>query len=153
MSETSEITGVWILRSFHMQEIETHRRIEVFGPNPRGVIIIHPGGRMVALITPRDQIEPATEADKAAAFQKLVAYSGRYRFEPPDSFVTTVDVAWFQPWIGTAQARKYKLDGDTLEIISAPQRNTFSKGLVIGVVSWVREGSKADQGAGTATPG
>src|SRR5579863_4827557 len=101
-----EIAGVWILRSFHTEELASGQRIEVFGPNPRGVLIIHPGGRMVAVITPRDQTEPATEADKAAAFQNLVAYSGRYRFEPPDSFVTTVDIAWFQPWLGTAQARK-----------------------------------------------
>ena len=142
-----EIAGVWILRSFQMEEMETGHRIEVFGPNPRGVLIIHSGGRMAALITPKDQPEPVTEADKVAAFQNLVAYSGRYRFEPPDRFVTTVDIAWFQPWIGTAQARKYKLDGDTLEIISAPQRNSFSKGLVVGVVSWVREGSIADRGA------
>ena len=98
---------------------------------------------MAAVMTPKDQSAPITEADKAAAFQNLVAYSGEYRLDPPDRFVTTVDVAWFQPWIGTAQARTYRISGDMLDIVSAPARSPWTTGLAIGVVSWVREGSAA----------
>jgi hypothetical protein len=50
--------------------------------------------------------EFGSAADQAEAFQKLVAYSGLYRIESPDRFVTAIDVAWFEPWLGSEQARK-----------------------------------------------
>ena len=102
---------------------------------------MHPEGRMIGVITPAERRAPTTETEQAAAFQKLIAYSGRYRLEPPNRFVTTVDVAWLQPWVGTEQARTYKLDGDLLDIVSAPTRVPLTgNALVAGVLSWEREG-------------
>jgi Lipocalin-like domain len=144
-----EVVGVWILRSLQLENPETGQRIDAYGPNPRGVLILHPDGRMAAVITPRDQAVPITEADKVAAFQNLVAYSGRYRLDPPDLFVTVVDVSWFQPWIGTEQPRTYKISGDTLDIITPPTRTSFAKGLWTGTLSWIREGSAAAHGPST----
>lgn len=141
--EIPKVIGVWILRSCRVEDAETGQRLDPFGPSPSGVLIIHPGGRMATMTTPKDQPTPLTEADRAAAFQNLVAYSGKYRLDPPDRFITTVDVAWFQPWIGTEQARTYKISGDTLDIVTAPMRTPWTKGLAIGVLSWVREGTAA----------
>ena len=67
------------------------------GAAPRGALMMHPGGRMMGVVTPFEQPVPKTQADQAAAFQKMIAYSGQFRLEPPDRFVTTVDVAWQQP--------------------------------------------------------
>jgi len=104
--------------------------------------MIHPDGRVVVVMTPTEQRKPATEADQAQAFQKLVAYSGLYRVEPPDRFVTAVDIAWFEPWVGSEQARRFMVKGDTLEIISEPTRTPLTgDALVIGVLSWIREGT------------
>ena len=140
MTDVPDISGVWLLRDFYLQDAETGERTEAFGPNPKGVLIMHPEGRMTAVVTPAEQPAPASQADQAAAFQKLIAYSGRYRLEPPDRFVTTVDVAWLQPWVGTEQARTFKLTGDTLDIISAPTRvPATGDALIVGVLSWVRE--------------
>jgi Lipocalin-like domain len=138
-----EVVGVWILRSCHLEVQETGQRFDPFGPNPRGVLIIHTDGRMATMTTPRDQQKPLTDVERAAAFQSLVAYSGKYRLDPPDRFVTTVDVAWFQPWIGTDQTRTYRISGDTLDIFTAPMRTPWTEGFAIGVLSWVREGSAA----------
>lgn len=135
-----DISGVWVLRSFQSENIETGELTQPFGTAARGVLMLHADGRMVALVTPGEQAAPRTQAEQAAAFQNLVAYSGRYRLEPPDQFVTTVDVSWFQPWLGTEQARAYVLRGDTLDIISAPIRTpTTGDALVRGVLTWVRE--------------
>ena len=85
---------------------------------------------------------PTTEADRAEAFQKLVAYSGRYRLEPPDRLVTSVDVAWFEPWIGTDQVRTYALDGDSLDIFTTPGRMPRQGGeevTVVGILSGPRD--------------
>ena len=92
----------------------------MFGSGPSGVLILCPEGRTAAIITPSGQQPPLTGADRARAFQELIAYSGRYRLDPPDRFVTTVEVAWFQPWLGTEQARSFNLDAETLNIVSDP---------------------------------
>jgi hypothetical protein len=147
LTEQTDVFGVWKLRAFYLENQETGERSEPFGASPRGVLIMHPGGRMATVVTPSEQTPPKTEADQAAAFQKLVAYSGQFRLEPPDRFVTTVDVAWLQPWVGTEQARTYKCDGDILDIITAPARVPHLTGdaLMIGVLSWVRENHNAVQ--------
>jgi Lipocalin-like domain len=140
-SDNPDISGVCRLRAFLLEDVQTGKRFESFGPNPRGALIMHPEGRMVAVLTPAEQKAPTTETEQAAAFQRLIAYSGCYRLEPPNRFVTTVDVAWLQPLVGTEQARTYKFDGDTLDIVTAPARVPLTgDALVIGVLSWEREG-------------
>ena len=142
MTKASDVVGVWILRAYYLEILQTGERIEPYGSNPKGVFMIHPDGRAVAVTTPGEQRKPVTEADQAQAFQKLVAYSGRYRVEPPDRLVTTVDIAWFEPWVGSEQARKFTVSGDILEIVSEPTRAPLTgDALVIGVLSWVRERS------------
>src|SRR6476660_1583403 len=61
-----------------------------YGDAPRGVLILHEGGRMAAIITPSDQTDvPAGRATWPT--RKLLAYSGRYRIEPPtDEFIVEV---------------------------------------------------------------
>jgi hypothetical protein len=127
-----------------LELVQSGERIEPFGAEPKGVFMIHPNGRAVVVMTPAEQRKPATEADQSEAFQKLIAYSGLYRVEPPDRFVTTVDIAWFEPWVGSEQARRFVVKGDTLEIVSEPTRTPLTgDALVVGVLSWIREESKA----------
>jgi Lipocalin-like domain len=87
-----DICGVWLLRSYYLENTATGERTEPFGSSPNGVLVLLPEGRMIGMITPSQQKRPVTEADHADAFQKLIAYSRRYRLEPPNRFVTTVDV-------------------------------------------------------------
>ena len=137
---TDSAVGVWLLRTCYLENLETGERIEPFGANPKGVFMIHPDGRAVAVITPAAQTKPVTEADQAEAFQKLLAYSGRYRVEPPDRLVVTVDIAWFEPWVGSEQARRFVVNGDTLKIVGEPTRMPRTgDAAIVGVLSWVRE--------------
>ena len=140
-TDQTDLFGVWKLRAFYIENPETGERFEPMGAVPRGAL---PGGRMMTVVTPSEQPIPKTQADEAAAFQTMIAYSGQFRLEPPDRFVTTVDVAWQQPWVGTEQARTYKCDGHTLDIITAQGRVPLTgDALVIGVLSWVRESTAA----------
>jgi hypothetical protein len=140
VSDLPNICGVWRLRSYRLKNLATGEATEVFGPEPNGVLILLPEGRMAGIVTPSEQTPPVTEADRAAAFQKLIAYSGRYRLEPPNRFVTTVDVAWYQPWLEKEQARSFRIDGEMLEIISDPTTTPLTgDALVVGVLSWLRE--------------
>jgi hypothetical protein len=146
MRDMPEISGVWRLRAYYLETAHTGERMEPFGAKPRGALILHPEGRMTAVLKPAEQTPPVTDADQVNPFQKLVAYSGLYRLEPPDRFVTVVDIAWFQPWVGTEQARTFALIGETLNIVSAPTHTPLTgDALVVGVLSWVRESNLVRQ--------
>ena len=135
--EATELTGVWILRSAYLERVDTGEKILPYGDNPRGVLILHEGGRMAAIITPSDQT-----GDAPPPRRKLLAYSGRYRIEPGNRFVTDVDIAWIPGWVGTRQGRNFKLQQDKLDIVSDPIPIEFLDGTMgIGILSWVREES------------
>jgi Lipocalin-like domain len=63
---------------------------------------------------------PANNADEAQLWETMVAYTGRYHIEGND-FVTMVDVSWDESWVGKEQKRHYKIEGDKLTVVSAPQ--------------------------------
>ena len=140
MSDNPSVLGVWRLRSCYVEKVQSGERFEPYGANPKGVIILHPEGRMVVLITPSEQKPATTDAEKAEALQKLVAYSGTYRLEPPNRFIIAVDISWFPPWLGTEQARNFSLNGDTLDITTDPTTSPYDGvSSVVGVLSWVRD--------------
>jgi hypothetical protein len=140
MTEASDVVGVWLLRACYLEVLQTGERIEPYGSHPKGVFMIHPDGRVAVVMTAGEQKKPVTEADQAQAFQKLVSYSGRYRLELPDRLVITVDVAWFEPWLGSEQARKFTVNGDILQIVGEPTRTPATgDSLISAVLSWVRE--------------
>ncbi|WP_029117478.1 lipocalin-like domain-containing protein [Mycobacterium sp. URHB0044] len=139
-TDQTTIHGVWRLKSYYLENLQTGERTHVFGSNPNGVLTLLPEGRMFALLTPGERTRPETEADEANAFRNLLAYSGRYRLEPPDRFVTTVDVASLESWVGSEQARKFRLHGDALDITIGPARMSLTgDAMVMNVLSWVRE--------------
>ena len=56
----------------------------------------------------------------------------------PDPFVT-VDAAWHPSWVGTEQVRFIRIDGDRMEITTAPQTlPLYGKRVGRGVLRWVR---------------
>ena len=113
--EAAGALGVWILRSAYLERVDTGEKIFQYGDDPRGVLILHEGGRMAAIITPSHQ-----SGDAPPPRRKLLAYSGRYRIEPPNRFVTDVDIAWMPSWVGTPRARTFTLGDGTLDIVSRP---------------------------------
>ena len=52
--EATGLTGVWILRSAYLERVDTGEKILPYSDNPRGVLILHEGGRMAAIITPSE---------------------------------------------------------------------------------------------------
>jgi hypothetical protein len=139
MADEKSVMGVWKLVSFYILGAESSSRNEKFGANPRGSLILLASGHMSATITPQKQINPVTDAEKASAFGQLIAYSGKYRLEAPDRFITSVDVAWTPGWVEIEQARQYSLKGDILDIISEPTRLPGIAELIRCVLSWLRE--------------
>ena len=65
-----EVTGVWILRSAYLKRVDDGEKILPYD-NPRGVLILHEGGRMAAIITPSDQTGDARHPLASAVFSAI----------------------------------------------------------------------------------
>lgn len=142
------LLGVWMLTAFHLVDQESGEESDAFGPNPVGTIVFHPEGRFFALVTPGAGSPPPDGAAGQVA-ARIIAYSGLYRFEPPNAFVTSVDIAWLEPWIGSEQKRYWSLEGDRLLVTTAPAqmpRPDGSMGTVVARLAWQRERRAGETG-------
>ncbi len=134
-----DLVGTWIIETFYMEDCATGRRTRPWGEHPSGTVVFGSDGRMFALITAGGRSAPAGEADEAAAFRAMLAYSGHYRIESPNRLVTSVDIAWFEPWVGSEQVRYCELSGDSLFLTSAPLDLPRQGEAAFAVVTWRRE--------------
>jgi hypothetical protein len=71
-------------------------------------------------VKPRDT-NPADE-ERVKLHQTMFAYAGTYTLEA-DKVIHHVDISWNEAWTGTDQVRFYKLEGNTLTIVTAPNKS------------------------------
>lgn len=134
-----DFVGTWKLVSMAAEDVETKQQTQFWGEHPNGRLILTASGRMMALLTGERRRPPGSEAERSAAFASMVAYSGRYRVEG-DRFVTTVDMAWNESWVGSEQVRHYRIDGNTLYIETEPQPAPgFGNRVTRYLLAWERE--------------
>ena len=133
-----QLFGAWKIKTLYTENRAGERK-ETYGARPNGYGILTREKRLIVIITAPDRKAPNTDADRSAAFLSMVAYSGPYRVEE-GRFITRVDVAWNEAWIGTEQVRFVKLEGDTMTLTSAwqPDPNTAGNPDVRFVAAWTR---------------
>ena len=136
--ERAKLIGIWKLVSWELEFQDTGERRAVYGAHPTGYLILTGEGRMMAVVEGEGRKRPQTEAERASAFQTMIAYSGTYRVEG-DRWITKVDATWNPAWRGIDQARFFKVEGDRLSVISIwqPQVNLGGK-VGRGILSWER---------------
>lgn len=135
----NSLIGTWKLKSIQFEAADTGEITDVFGPNPSGYMIHTDEGRMMAVLTRSDRVPPKEDADGSTLFKTMMAYTGDCRFEGDDKFITRVDLAWHPAWNGTEQIRFFKLEGDTLSIMTAQQPNPMLGGRMgRGIIMWTR---------------
>lgn len=117
-SSANPILGTWRLVSFEIEVQGTEGRTATMGRAPSGYLSFMADGRMAVVLTAEGRKPGASEQERAALYSSLVAYTGRYRVDA-DKWVTTVDSSWNPAWVGTEQPRYFKVNGDTLQEISA----------------------------------
>jgi len=100
------------VEGFFVQFEDSDERDEPYGKNPLGHVVITEE-RLIAVIT---GAERAMDATAQGLFDSMMAYSGRYRMQGDDCFVTTVDSAWQPAWLGTDQVRHFKIEGEILSV-------------------------------------
>jgi hypothetical protein len=135
MTASNLLLGTWKLVSFQIETEDSSERRDVYDTHPLGVLVLTER-RFTALLTASDQ---SHDADAAALFDRMMAYSGHYRVQA-DKIITFVDIAWHPAWLGTEQIRFFKLDDNKLSISSLPlQHPKFPDQLVRGIVVWQKE--------------
>ena len=137
--EREHMLGVWKLEAFEVEFQDTGERQPPFGAHPNGYIIVTAEGRMMALLTAEGRPTPHTDAERAAAFRSMYAYSGTYRLEG-DRWLTQVDTAWNEAWTGTDQLRFYRFAGEKL-VVTTPWGTPvgFEGRQTRGILTWVKE--------------
>ena len=132
------VRGAWRLDALRLRMEDTGEIVEPFGPDPRGSIIFTPDGRMMTVITASRRALPTTDAEMAAAFRGMMAYTGRFTLDQ-DQVVIDVDASWNPAWEGTQQIRRVDLEGDRLTLTSEVQEHPRYPGRKLrGIITWTR---------------
>ena len=134
-----QVHGVWRLVSYEIEIQATGQKEPVMGNNPTGYVIFTPEGRVWFVLTGEGRKPAKTVQERADLLDSLVAYTGTYRIEG-DKWITQVEVAWNPAWVGTEQARFFKVDGERLSVLT-PWRvmpNWAEKGMTRSIVTFER---------------
>ncbi len=130
------LVGTYKLVSF-TTEVDDQSPLDMLGKSPRGYLVLTPTRWMHAITAENRKFGSSLEA-KAALWESLSAYSGRYNLEG-NKIIVTVDVSWNESWNGTQVTRFWQLEGNRLSITTAraPFARDPSKMAVTRVV-WER---------------
>jgi hypothetical protein len=157
--------GSWELASFYTEDARTKIRYNVYGPRPKGYMVVTHDGHFHAYVaTDWPNPEPSIWGDVAqylaqqTGAHRAVRYSGRYRVKG-SQFIVRVDQAWHDGRVGadpfdiswtegrtmTEETRTFfimpgsELSPEALHIETAPMPNPNGFGnTTIGTVVWVR---------------
>jgi hypothetical protein len=125
------IVGTWKMTSFVRKELATGKESRFYGERPIGYSVYTPGGTFFVYVVGEGRKRPteanATEAERAALYNSMYAYSGTYRVEG-DKLVYQLDGSWNEVWTGTQRTVLAAIQGSQLTINSLP-----FKGGVTGV--------------------
>ncbi len=131
-----DLIGAWKLTALQFEFADSGERVDLFGQEPLGRILVTEGGDFMTVITSSDR---AALSDAAQLFKTMMAYAGKFRIEG-DKLVIRCDVSWHPVWAGTEQVRFFSLDGDRLTLRSPKQAHPqYPDRLGHGVIDWQRE--------------
>ena len=120
---SDRLHGFWALASYTERRGGTY--VDALVPDAKGFITYTPGGEMSVLITGnqrrlRGAWSSITDADKAANYEALVAYAGRYE-DLGERVHHKVEVCWIPNWVGRVLIRAVHLPTlDRLELRTVP---------------------------------
>jgi hypothetical protein len=125
-TDPAAIVGVWELVSWRLIGGDG-AMTEPLGPSPRGHLVYTAGGDMSVVISAAGRRpladDPAARsvADRAAAFDGVHAYAGRWRVDG-DEIIHVVGPATLPNYEGTEQRRRLVLNGDLMTLATPAGR-------------------------------
>jgi len=135
------VLGTWRLLSYVRERLSDGHRHNQFGENPDGYIGYAPDGRMYAIFVRHDRMAPRdvvpTDEEGVQLLGTMVAYAGTFSLGT-NVVVHHIDTSWNQAWTGTDQIRHFILEGDMLEITTAPYKSYLDGTLGRSILAWRR---------------
>jgi hypothetical protein len=135
------IIGDWRVVSIETKEVASGKVTRPLGDRLTGTFIFTPGGRFSGMVFRADRKAPegadATEAERVALFNSLVAYNGSYRTDG-DKLVMTIESSHIQSWNGANRVLTIEIDGARLTGRSAPLKAASTGLEVIAENVWER---------------
>jgi hypothetical protein len=120
---TSAIVGVWKVVSIETKEVQSGKVTRPLGDQLTGTFTFTRGGNFQGMVFRTDRNAPvasnATDAERVALFNSLVAYNGTYRIEG-DKLVMSIENSHIQAWNGTDRTLTLEINGKRLQGRSAP---------------------------------
>ena len=89
-----------------------------YGTSPRGYVVLTPD-RFIGIVTAENRKFGTSVAEKAALWESMVAYSGKYAVDGNEIHIT-VDVSYNEAWNGTQLVRFWQFSGNQLTLTSPP---------------------------------
>ena len=136
-NDAAKVVGTWKLVSYVNEFQDGSAVRSAYGDRPTGYVIFTPEGRVMFMVEAEGRKAPENDEQRAAAFRTIIAYTGMYKLEG-DKFITKADVSWNPGWVGTEQARDYKLDAGTLKVISPWVMSPNLGKMTRATVTWER---------------
>jgi hypothetical protein len=119
---TKSLIGSWSLRSFELRTTDGNI-IYPYGEEVHGFLFYNEDGYMSAAFEnakrSTSRTDDLAEAGAALNYDQFMAYSGPFEVQG-DRILHRVEVASMDIWTGTIQERWFKVDGDTLTLLTAP---------------------------------
>jgi hypothetical protein len=135
---SKELVGAWTLVSITVNQGE-QKKIEPFGPTPKGSLIFESNGRFSIMVTRSDLPKfgssrrvSGTPEENAAIVHGTIAYFGTYSVSAEDHLVTVhVEGSTFPNWVGTDQKRLFTIIGDELRYTNSNRSSGEGTALVV----------------------
>jgi hypothetical protein len=122
-SLAKDIEGTWTLQSIY-NEVDG-KKLDVFGANPKGLMILTPGGRFTITImksslpafASNNRVKGTVEENQAVV-QGSVAYFGIYSVlsEKDKTVSMRIEASTFPNWAGQEQKRVMSVAGDEMNL-------------------------------------
>jgi Lipocalin-like domain len=135
-----QVVGTWKLVS-EATTLEGGDKLELFGQNPKGRLVLTPDGHWFAIITRADRSPAKTSDEKAALLDSMLAYSGKYTIDG-NKVTTRVDVTHNEVFRGALQnqTRFFSVEGDELTLRTGLIASSARPGQRLeSVLIWQRE--------------
>ncbi|HJP67942.1 MAG TPA: lipocalin-like domain-containing protein [Sphingomicrobium sp.] len=135
------LVGAWRLVSLETKEVQSGKVARPMGDQVAGAFVFTKGGHFSGMVFRGDRKAPegpnATETERVALFNSLVAYHGTYRTEG-DKLIMKIANSHIQSWNGTERVLTIELNGTRLTGRSAPLRAASTGLEVIAENVWER---------------
>lgn len=136
-----QLVGTWKLERMRTT-YDSGREIYPMGEDAQGWLLYTSDGYMAAFLSRANrpafetgEMLSADDAEKVRAWDSFFSYCGRYEVRG-DEVVHHVEASIYPNWIGDAQARTMRLEGDRLILTTPPQKTR--RGVQTSEVVWRR---------------